>query len=693
MAQVQDPHQGQPDSHSYGSSLFVSQEFDTLPEAPIKPGLVEQWRENNRTLAFQFSPVSNDGAAWITPVDYKHELERDSGVPILPQESKIFFSSIPGLSYTPEYLRFVAESFPFLQKIVEINISMNRGDIDVRREMRWNEGISEFIEEYIQLINSSSENNQRLADVNNIVRCFNAIRFQPDSKNNIASLFAEWVNCADENPNTEALEQIMMGKSNPADNYMYWNMLYSATIRNLTELCVNMLEPIAQYYQGENSKLMIQNAISLLREYPKDSDMFTLRVWKHNVAELIKTLQTVEDRNLQMKLQTFFSILHGDRDVILKRSTSWFEAMCGLLCYTDPTRKRLDEYYVQCVEYHPVDQTLAWEEGCSSVINGSFLDAIEKIESLDPFVATVISETCEAKGLMDIYLNESFTNVRNWLLINFAKLCLDVSSLAPAGVQLLVMIRTDEAKAIFAEYVPRLVFIRPEEVEIAINTAMDFGLEDTVKTIHRTTARRLEAEGAYLEAMVHLDQIQDKDGLRTLAWKLFEECLVRGEPLDDDVLEDAVNSKSLEFDISPVVRESLAPYAVLAKALTYLRNGSSIAAAKHFAALFRFPYIPVKYYSVLFLSMDLLLKRQQPRVFSISELTDVMRAIDKWEEAAVKSESIQKEIKDLMAMTLRAVDVPGKKVDESREFDIDLVLKNTRKKLAKEISRAYMENA
>lgn len=692
MAKVHDTSRGHTKPQLYGSSLFSHKEFDTLSEAPIKPGFVQQWRENNRTLAFQFSPVSNDGLAWISTVDFKHELERDGGVPILPEDSKIYPANIPGLRYSKDYLQFIAETFPFLQKIVEINISMNN-DIIVRHEMRWNEDLSNFVQDFIKLIDTFSKDNQKLADINNIVRCFNAIRFQPDSKNNIASLFADWVNCADENPNTETLEDVMTSKGNPADNQLYWNLLYSATIRNLTGLCANILRPIQQHYTGKHSKEMIKCAIDLLEEYPNDADTYLFGLWKRKVEELAGFIHLVEDTNLQMRLNTLLSILYGDREIIIKGSNSWFEAMCGLLCYTDPTKKRLEEYYVQCVEYHPVDQTLAWEEGCSAVIQGSFLEAIEKLESLDPFVATVISETCEAKGLMDSYLGESFMVLRNWMLINYAKLCLDNSLLAPAGVQLLIMLKTEQAKAIFAEFIPRLLFICPRDIEMMISTALDFGLEDTVKTIHRTTARRLEAEGSYLEAMMHLDQIQDKDGLRTLSWKLFEECLVRGEPLDDNVLEDAINGKQTAFEISPTVRESLAPYAVLAKALTFLRNGSSIEAAKHFAALFKFPFISVKYYSVLFLSMDLLLKRQQPRVFSISELTDVMRAVDKWEDAVKNDKTVLRDIQDLMKMTLRAIDIPGVEYSEKKDLDMEIVLKNTRKKLAKEISRAYMENS
>lgn len=44
-------------------------------------------------------------------------------------------------------------------------------------------------------------------------------------------------------------------------------------------------------------------------------------------------------------------------------------------------------------------------------------------------------------------------------------------------------------------------------------------------------------------------------------------------------------------------------------------------------------------------------------------------------------------------MTLRAIDIPGVEYSEKKDLDMEIVLKNTRKKLAKEISRAYMENS
>lgn len=684
----EDPHKGHIDPHLYGSSLFITEEFDTLPEAPIAPGMVDKWRENDRTLAFQFNPASNDGFAWITPTDYKHELERDGGVPIQKEDTKLYPASIPGLKYTPEYTGFVTECFMHLQRMVNANISMNSGGLDFRRDMRWNDQISDYISEFLQLIDACSDTNQRLRDVGHIVRCFNAIRFQPDTRNNVASLFSEWVNWADENPTSELVEQVM-AQENPEQDSRFWLLLYIATVRNVIDLCAAMLSSIKDHYTGNNSKHMIDYAIQLMTEYPKDCNTFVFSEWKKNVEEMKRSLELVEDARLQSRLELLCSILLGNKETIFQVSSTWYEAMCGLLCYADPTRKRLDEYYVLSVERYPVDQTVAWEEGCSAVIQGDFLIAIEKIESLDPFVATVISETCEAKGLMDIYLGDSFTNIRNWLLINFAKLCLDERALALSGVKLLVQINTSEAKAIFAEYVPRLVLVQPEDVEELINTAMDLGLDETVKIIHRTTAKQLEMEGAYLESMIHLEQIQDRNALRTLSWKLFEECLVRGEPLSDFMLADAVENRQT-IDIAPAVRESLAPYAVLAKAFIYLREGSSIKAANHFIALFRFPHIPVKYYCVLFMSMDLLLQRQQPRVFSVVELTDVMRAIDKWEEAVQKDERTRQEIRELMKLISRT----SANDDEStKEMEIQHILKNTRQKLAKEVSRAYMESA
>lgn len=682
---------GLTDPQLYGNSIFVSQEFDTLPEAPIRQGSVPQWRKNNRTLAFQFSPISNEGFAWITPQDLTHE--RD--LPIQEGETKVYPAVIPGLNYTTEYRQFVSECFQFLQTMLEINASMNNHDIELRRDMRWDENISVYLQQFIELVNAYSKDNQRLADVNNIVRCFNAIRFQSDTKNNVATAFADWVNNADVNPNIELLPEIMENGS-PLSHPLFWDSIYSLTLRNMTELCVNALTSILDTVTSEHSILAVRYAITCLSEYPRGANSFEFKIWKSNVASIVQSIKLVEDRKLRLKLEGLFNILMGDESVILSLSTSWFEAMCGLLCYADPTRKRLDEYYVISVEYHPVDQTLAWEEGCSAIIQGDFLVAIEKTESLDPFVAAFISEACEAKGLMDVYIDDSFTSVRNWLLINFSKLCLDDSSLAPAGIQLLQFIRTDEAKAIFAEYVPRMVLLSPQEVEVAINGALDFGLDETVRIIHKTTSKRLEAEGAYLEALIHLDNVQDRSGLRTLSWKLFEECLLKGESLNDALLNDAVNN-TLDFEVSPVVRESLAPYAVLAKALEYLKDGSSIKAAKHLAALFRFPHIPVKYFSLLFLLMGILLDRQHPRVFTVTELVDAMKAVDKWEEAIGKDPSALRESKRLMEFSLSSIENvsdsndPGAK-SNNNDPDVESIIKNTRMKLAREVSRAYMEN-
>lgn len=657
--------------------MFVNEEFDTLPEAPIQYGQVEQWRKNNRTLQFQFSPISNDGLACISPSDLTK-----NDIPILPQEGKIYPTSIPGLTYTPEYRTFVLQTSSALQIVLNFNFVNSTENI---RDGRWDSEIPMFIGNFVELIHPYTASNHRLADVNNIVRCFHALRFQLDSKNNIAAAFSQWVNNADIDQSAEQLPELL-NNHNPLNSLQFWQCIYTLAIRNMTSLCADALEAALPKTSEQD---LVQHFVQCLREYPVDADVFTFKAWQNLVKTGSNKVQQVSDNSLRIYFQSFLSILQGSRTEILSKSNSWIEAMSGLFCYSDPTRKHLDDYYMLAVEQFPVDETLAWESGCAAVIRGDFLAAIEKIESLDPFVAAVVCETCEAKGLMDVYLPEAFSDIREWLRINFAKLCLDDKDLAPVGVQLLQLIGSDEARAIFAEYVPRMVLISPDDIAFALSVAKDFNLPGTVRAIHRATAKRLEAQGAYLEAFINLDSIQDVEGLRTLAWKMFEECLLLGEPLGGLVLEDLVND-TLDYEISDVVKDTLAPYVVLAKSQEYLRSGKSRQAAQHLAALVRFSHIPVKYLGLLFLLVEHLLDRSQPRVFDLRELIDLMRAVDKWEEGISKDATVRQESKQLYMFSLDPVE--DKSTATTIDPDLMTCLKSIRGKLTREVSRAYMEN-
>lgn len=664
------------ESQAYGTSLFISEEFDTLPEAPIAEGKVKQWRENGRTLSFQFSPVSNGGFAWVTPLD----IGKERDLPILPQESKIYPTPIPGLNYTKEYEEFVHRVSQMLLDVLSINTESQNDD------RRWDAEIPAYIDQLIALIHEYSAKSHRLADVNNILRCFNAIRFQPDSKNNIASAFASWVNNSDLEQSTELLSELLQTQS-PLSNPVFWKCIYTLTIRSMSDLCADAFEAVIKTVPHEQKRIL-DLVVQCLREYPRDSDTFTFKSWKTAVHEISKSTKSISDHFIRQQLETLFSLFLGDNSTILRLSNSWFEAMSGLLCYNDPTRKQLEEYYITAVDVFPIDESLAWESGCAAVIRGDFLVAIEKTESLDPFVATVISETCDAKGLMDVYIQESFSEVRDWLRINFAKLCLDDGVLAVSGVQLLMAIGSEEARAIFAEYVPKMVLRDALDINMALQAALSFDLEDTARTIHKAVSKRLESQSSYVEALIHLDDIQDTDALRTLSWKLFEECLLLGEPLPNIVLKDAVNN-TLDFEISNTVTDFLTPYAILAKAQTYLQQGTSKLAAQHFVALVQFPFLPVKYLGLLFLLTETLLNRSQPRVFSVSELAVVMKAVDKWEDAITNDSVVRRESKQLHQFSLQPIEEGEERDDDPNLF---ACARSIREKLAKEVSRAYMEN-
>lgn len=674
-----------PDAQAYGMSLYDIVAESELPEAPIPSGQLKQFLLNGRTLAFEMSPTQNEGVAWITKdpssstPDDGNKAKNDEP-PVQPEEEKIYPVSIAGLDYTEEYRDFVRESYSALREILNVRF-------DNSVDIRFSPAVAGIVEHYADAIKKHSSNSQQLIDANNVIRCFLATSFQADNRNRIAKPFMDFVNYANVNPATEELADIMSSES-PITHPLFWKCMTGLVLRNLLDLVAQSLEAVSDSVKDSNAELTIQQIVVLLKNYDSESEPYIFRSWKENVQQALQNAGLIKDVLLRQNLSGLLQILSGDKTAILAVSTSWFEAIAAFFCYIDPTKLRMEEYYETAVEQLPVDVTVAWEEGCAAVMNRQYLLAIEKIESLDPFAATVICESCDAKGLMNNYITETFNEVRSWLLTNFAKQCIADEGLQTVGIELLLLIRTDEAKEIFVEFIPRFFCKSFDDLSFAIEAATAFELPETVRTIHRIAARRFEFEGNYVEALTHWELSRDTKSLVHVAWKLFEKVLISGIPSDNELLVDAVNNR-LDNELTPAVRNVLAPYAVLARAFNFLEDNKTTDAARHVAALFKFPYMPIKYYGLLFLLSSRLLDREQPRAFNSSEIVLLMQALDKWESPnnTADRDAGLKLLKE--CVTRQADQELANKF--KRDFEQGTIFSELRIQLAKEVSRAYSE--
>lgn len=642
-----------------------------LPSAPVKEGMMKQVVENGRTLSFKTNPSSNEGIAWITPKDFA----KSNDVPIAEEETILYPVTIPGYGYSDDYRSFVHGSFIALREIVT-HLADNSAE-----DVRFSPVISDIMEGYVKSIIKFGAEDQKLIDASNIIRCLLATSFQADNKNWIAKPFLEWVNYANVNPATSALSEIM-NSDEPLKHPMFWQCLTTLVLRNILNLVIDVLKTILPSITDTQANLSIQQILYLLDHHDTELDSYSFNSWKEKVEIALEQAKQIEDNSLRQNITTIFEVLAGNQNTILGLSSSWFEAMGAFLCYIDPTRLRLEEFYNTAVEALPVDETVAWEEGCSAVIRGHYFLAIEKVESLDSFAATVVCEACQGKLLIDNY-----SDIRNFLLINFAKLCVADPVLASDGIDLLALIRTEEAREIFAEAVIRQPLDSFEKLSVLIQLARDFQLDDTVKTLNKITAKNMEAEGNYVEALVHLEMCQDRKSMVHFAWKLFEETLISGVPSNNIVLIDAVKN-TLDFEISSAVRSALAPYAVLVQAFEAFNANLSTTAAQAIAALLKFPFLPVKYFGLIFLLAGRLLGPEKPRSFKSSEIILLMKGLEKWESNNSKKER-EAGLKLVEECVRNGVDEETEK--KMGDIKTGSVFNDFRVLLVREVARAYSE--
>lgn len=74
-----------------------------LPDAPVAHGMMNEFSKRGRTLKFVMHPLLSEGTAWID--------KKSGDAVVLPEETKIFPTSIPGTNRSVEYSSVILRYF------------------------------------------------------------------------------------------------------------------------------------------------------------------------------------------------------------------------------------------------------------------------------------------------------------------------------------------------------------------------------------------------------------------------------------------------------------------------------------------------------------------------------------------------------------------------------------------------------
>lgn len=670
---------------------------ECLGEAPIPYGRVQNWSSQNRTLKFVLNPVTYEGIAWVDEKERRVK-SRFVSREVIEQESKLYPAAIPGMSISKSYKDMVIDAFALTMGYEVSNFEQSSGEGRSSLEER----IQQFVSLIIETAKLDPESN--LGDALSIIQCFYAVRFS--SSPSLTVPFLEWINhYTDDEWPLEDITDIM--RTTPVISHpRFWDRMFHIAIRGLMDNCVATLQAARDGVSDSTVEECFELGIKLFKAFPKDVNVsqYSFRQWKETSAALLLKAGDISDTQMRYNVEKLFNIMRGDIDTILEMSHSWYEAIGAMLIYHDPTKSRLNEYYNLAIKQHPVDTTLAWEAGSAAVISGDILVAIQNIESLDLCLASSMSQFCKHGGLLDSYIEISRisdelndpnrSSIADWLSLRHAQACLGYPDLCPVAIDMLRDIGTEEAIQTIAECLPRYVTDNLEQFDWAIGIAESLNLRQSEIVLHKTMAMKFISLGQYFSAFVEFDNAGDVDGLRIYCWKLFEETLVSQEVPGDITTIEAVTTDNFEFEISPLIRECLAPCAVLARFFECLKQGLNAEAAKYIVALFLFNYLPSEYYGLLVAMVIPLLSRTKPRVISTKDISIIITAVDLWENDQSNKGSLHSGMGLLEHSLALTPSNPGE-YDWRSYFEAgisgDNIMQTARIKLAQEISRAYLD--
>lgn len=714
-------------------------------DAPIGAGGVEQWSKTSRILKFKLNPNGINGVGFIS-----QDPTSDKEIKVFPQETKLYPATIPQFDSSSLYTDYISSLYSIYEALGDeryysvATIGLIKKNAQKEQTEVLNKAMSLTIKElelYIERKQDQEDSDASIFELEEclfILNCLKAVYFAEDYE--VPTLLSNWVNRADPQPSLELSESIM-NSAKPYEHPFFWKFVNQLVLRGLYQ---NASEAIKSSNYQDLSKTDINlfnlftDAENLLRNYPNQASPDIFKQWKKAAATAASNASIRNSNNTELtkNIKTLFSILAGNKSVILDSSDTWYEALVGLIYYHIPSAELLNEYFQDVLQHHQPDRTVVWEVASVDIFEGNFLQVLRSLSSFNTATAAYVSALCEAKGLLRGYsLDEdengkisstfaslldqdlfSTRNVSEFLLHGHALDCLAVDALIPVGIGLLALSRNPTARSVIAEYLPKYNFKTNDDIEWALTICAKLKLPQIAHVIFRIAAQRSLSNGLLLEALTLFARAGEIEFVKHHCWLIFENSLIRGEPIDDIIINAVVDDSIVIEDIdpetlklSPVLRQLLAPYAILYQFWKLKKEGSLNLALNRLISLLKFPHLPPRLFGLLISQiLPFIIFLTPPKVLSKNELLTVVKILDEFDEQFInqkgkKSLKVLKEANHLYKISVDETKLKHKPesfwVKQLKETeipipsDLTLLLRLVRRNIAVEIGRSFMEES
>lgn len=486
-------------------------------------------------------------------------------------------------------------------------------------------------------------------------------------------LIVEWINKYDPKPENEFIDAVMYNHPTPYKHPQFWT-LYLGTLlsRGLFDKAVISLESCKfEELQESCPELyhIIQDFTTVVGNYTSMALKGLFAEWKYTVCEFRDNykdmkgdLTDLEHVTIASQIHDLLRLLSGLTKTTASFVSSWYEFYGALSLFQvrdDPSV--YSDYYKLAIAEKGANISSDIEQAFRDVLLEKYLKVVLAIDKYDPATAAYVSKVFELSGFFSSYYvdmtetaiknngNVTHRLVSDYLLIRHAFECLEMHSLVPVGIGLLlspVVSASSEtltmSRDVVSEFLPHYECFTNDDMEWALTICAKLNLSSVVKKLYLAQGEKSLLQGHIYEAMNMLVNCYDETSLseetaaamgkvQHIAWDLiFQECLLNSSPNPDELLHNIVtNQVDSEFKVNPIIKQCLAPYAVLAGYFVTLDDAKSF--SKNLSRLFhllRFKYMPKKFIPLL-LAQFLPFFNQDK--FGLPELIVIIELIDLFE--------------------------------------------------------------
>lgn len=542
----------------------------------------------------------------------------------------------------------------------------------------------EFIKE-TESMEGHEESTEHFHYLLNVLDCLKANNFYSDISSR-PYLISKWVNRFDAKPDPSFVEDVMISTPKPYLHPQFWNTYLAQLLtRGLLPQAASAIA-LSGFTDLESTEPELYNIIQdfsiILENYSSLALKGKFSEWKLTCCEfrdflpsLANKISSPRHNTIVNQIRDLMRILTGFQKTISAFCDSWYEVYLALALYQVYDDESLyDEYFKDAINEKPIlysddseDLLTLSENAFVNIFEARYLKVLTFIDSLDGATAAFVSKLLESKGLFESYYKVSnsgnidhVTNRRTiseYLLTKFSYECLLSHDLIPVGIGILSNQKIccssgamSYNRSVISEVITNYECQTNEDLEWALTVCASLNLTSTANALYRKFGNRSLEDGYIFEALTmlvksfdpnHFEPSELMKDVHRIVWDLiFQDSLLHNRPIQDQIINNIVlHNTDRDFQIHPVVRQCLSPYAVLLEFFEAIKSKKVLNAMDDLTKLvhlMRHVYLPKKFYPLLLCQFIPFLHGNYK--FELPDLIIIIELIDNFEKQINKQD-------------------------------------------------------